>query len=343
MTGSLAVRGNKKPLGKSVVLHREGKGGGAKTCGSIARLAGAQRGASWGVQVRGTASEWREECARVSYKGPRDVIKTETPFGEVEWQASLLQGRCVFVESRTELGGRMKNIALENGVDVELGPHCIQGLGERATQNPIFTMDKELTPFADAWSLYLAAAGVRKSQQQVDLTARAGLSVVGYQPHTYLDDAAEYFTFDSTTGHPSEFVQPSEASSFIASADTNNFTFVGFSDANNFVTDQRGFKTIALAEAATILNANDSRLLLNHTLAGIPYSSSIVIIQTSQGVIEADYMLKTFFDEQSILAQKHLTEAEVTVLASSGDYLHDIHPALYIPSGEDGGLAEVSI
>lgn len=32
--------------------------------------------------------------------------------------------------------------------------------------------------------------------QQVDLTARAGLSVLGYKPRTYLDDAAEYYTYD---------------------------------------------------------------------------------------------------------------------------------------------------
>ncbi|KAF8530697.1 hypothetical protein JB92DRAFT_2825552 [Gautieria morchelliformis] len=136
---------------------------------------------------------------------------------------------------------------------------------------------------------YRLVARLRKSQQQVDLTARAGLSVVGYKPHTYLDDAAEYYTFDSTAGHLSEFVQPPEASSFIASADTNNFTFFAtYSLAYRHTTlkDQ----TIALAEAATILNASDSRLLLNHTVAGIQYSSSLVTIQTSQGVVEADYI-----------------------------------------------------
>ncbi|KAF8515278.1 hypothetical protein JB92DRAFT_2788994 [Gautieria morchelliformis] len=221
----------------------------------------------------------------------------------------------VIVEARTELGGRMQNIELGNGVNVELGPNWIQGLGEGATQNPIFTlalkdglkdvfsdfnnlttfdhngpvsMDKELNAFADAWSLYLAAAGARVRSAQVDLTARAGLSTVGYKPRTYLDDAAEYYTFDF------EFAQPPEASSFIASADNNNFTFLGFSSANNLVIDQRGFKTIALTEAATFLNASDSRLLLNHTVASIQYSSSGVTIETSQGVIQADYAICTF-------------------------------------------------
>ena len=80
----------------------------------------------------------------------------------------------------------MQDIALGNGVNVELGPNWIQGLGEGASQNPIFTlalkdglknvfsdftnlttfdhngpvnMDKELNAFSNAWALYLAAAG----------------------------------------------------------------------------------------------------------------------------------------------------------------------------------------
>jgi polyamine oxidase len=84
------------------------------------------------------------------------------------------------------VGGRMQDVALGNGVKVELGPNWVQGLGEGATQNPIYTlalkhklvdvfsdpdnlttfdnhgpvnMDPELDAFDDAWTSFLAAAG----------------------------------------------------------------------------------------------------------------------------------------------------------------------------------------
>lgn len=80
----------------------------------------------------------------------------------------------------------MQNVALGNGARVELGPNWIQGLGEGATQNPIFTlaikddlknifsdptnlttfdhngpvdMSSELDAFSNAWTSYLAIAG----------------------------------------------------------------------------------------------------------------------------------------------------------------------------------------
>jgi polyamine oxidase len=83
----------------------------------------------------------------------------------------------------------MQNVALGNGFKVELGPNWIQGLGEGAKQNPIFTlaieddpknifsdasnlttfnhdgpvdMSDELNAFSNAWTSYLAIAGVFK-------------------------------------------------------------------------------------------------------------------------------------------------------------------------------------
>lgn len=80
----------------------------------------------------------------------------------------------------------MQDVALGNGVRIELGPNWVQGLGEGKTQNPIYTlalkdnlrtvfsdfdnlttfdqngpvdMDKELDAFDDAWAAYLAGAG----------------------------------------------------------------------------------------------------------------------------------------------------------------------------------------
>ncbi|GJJ15506.1 hypothetical protein Clacol_009784 [Clathrus columnatus] len=214
----------------------------------------------------------------------------------------------VLVEARNELGGRMQDVTLNNGVTVELGPNWVQGLGEGATQNPIFTlalennlrsvfsdfdnlttfdnhgpvdMEEQLDRFDDAFASFLSGAG--------DLTARAGLSVTGYRPLTSLDDAAEYYTMDF------EYAQPPEETSFLAAAENNNFTFNGFSSENNLVVDQRGFKVIAQATAAKFLKASDPRLLLNHTVTQIVYSSNGVTIHTQQGVtINADYAICTF-------------------------------------------------
>ncbi|KAF8517406.1 amine oxidase [Hysterangium stoloniferum] len=222
----------------------------------------------------------------------------------------------VIVEGRHELGGRMQDVALANGVKVELGPSWIQGLGEGATQNPIYTlalknnltnvpsplsdlatfnnngpvnMEKELNAFSDAFSTYLAVAGERVLKEQGDLRARVGLSLSGYRPRTYLDDAAEYLMFDF------QFAYPPEETSFLASALNFNFTYNGFSPENNLVIDQRGFKTIALTEAASFLDRSDSRVLLGHTVTNIKYTSTGVTIHTQGGRrIEADYAICTF-------------------------------------------------
>ena len=80
----------------------------------------------------------------------------------------------------------MQDVALENGVKVELGPNWVQGLGTGATQNPIYRlalknkladvfsdfdnlttfdnhgpvdMDRELDAFDDAFASFLVAAG----------------------------------------------------------------------------------------------------------------------------------------------------------------------------------------
>ncbi|KIJ54504.1 hypothetical protein M422DRAFT_73503 [Sphaerobolus stellatus SS14] len=222
----------------------------------------------------------------------------------------------VIVEGRDALGGRMQDIQLGNGAHVELGPNWVQGLGQGATQNPIFTlalknnlknvfsdfdnlttfdnngpvdMDDELNAFDDAFASFLATAGGRVLKRQGDLTARAGLSVSGYKPRTFLDDAAEYYTMDF------EYAQPPEETSFLAAASNNNFTFNGFSAQNNLVVDQRGFKIIALNEAATFLNKTDARVHLSQFVTDISYSASGVTIKTKQGLtVQAEYAICTF-------------------------------------------------
>jgi polyamine oxidase len=64
----------------------------------------------------------------------------------------------------------------------------------------------------DAYDEFLVAAGARIPNNLFDLTARAGLSLIGQKPKTPHELAAEYFVFDFTDA------QTPEQTSFMASA-----------------------------------------------------------------------------------------------------------------------------
>jgi polyamine oxidase len=64
----------------------------------------------------------------------------------------------------------------------------------------------------DAFTAFSVAAGARVSNNLVDLTARAGYSMIGQKPKTPHEMAAEYFAFDFT------YAQTPEQASFLASA-----------------------------------------------------------------------------------------------------------------------------
>ena len=75
----------------------------------------------------------------------------------------------------------------------------------------------------------------------------------------------------------------------------NNLTFYQFSDANNFVIDQRGFNTLLKGIASTFLKKNDSRLLLNTIVTDVAYSKDGVTITNADGsCISAAYAICTF-------------------------------------------------
>lgn len=64
---------------------------------------------------------------------------------------------------------------------------------------------------------------------------------------------------------------------------------------NNFVHDQRGYNIFLHGEAATFLEADDSRLLLNTVVTDVHWGKSGVKIDNADGTcIEADYAICTF-------------------------------------------------
>jgi polyamine oxidase len=86
-----------------------------------------------------------------------------------------------------------------------------------------------------------------------------------------------------------------DESSLVFGAAVSNFTFLQFSDENNFVLDQRGHNVWIKGEASIFLEPNDPRLLLNTIVTNISYSDQGVIITNDDGsCIEADYAICTF-------------------------------------------------
>ena len=129
-----------------------------------------------------------------------------------------------------------------------------------------------------------------------DRSFRAALSLGGYNPVRDSEALAwEWFEMDF------EYAQTVEVTSEEFTIANYNSTYYGFSEVNNFVYDQRGYYTFLKGEAATYLEPNDPRLLLNTIVTNITYSSSGVIIHTKSndheatpGCIEASYALTTF-------------------------------------------------
>ncbi|KAI3338005.1 flavin-containing amine oxidoreductase-domain containing protein [Ustulina deusta] len=126
-----------------------------------------------------------------------------------------------------------------------------------------------------------------------DPTLRAGLSLIGWKPsqreYPAQSEAIEWWLYDGE-----QAVTP-EDSSLVFNAAVSNFTFVQFSDENNFVIDQRGHSAWIEGEASTFLSPNDKRLRLNTTVEGVAYGPDGVIVTTSDGsCVQADYAVCTF-------------------------------------------------
>lgn len=224
----------------------------------------------------------------------------------------------VIVEARGEIGGRMQTQQIGNNLTVERGPNWVQGTADPATGaiNPLWALrnkynlstyptdagdvtyyddtglqnySTQYNTFNDAYTPYLATAGARQSNNQVDLTARNGWSLSGWKPKDYVDRAVEYYLYDT------EYAEPPEVSSWIQSSNNYNYTFNNWTATNDFVIDPRGFKILAQNEANRFLKPNDPRLLLNHPVTKIAYTDNGVTVYTANGtVIQADYAICTF-------------------------------------------------
>ncbi|KAF1954940.1 polyamine oxidase [Byssothecium circinans] len=229
----------------------------------------------------------------------------------------------VIVEYKDDIGGRMFHANFGEDADgkpytVELGANWVQGLGTNGgPENPVWTFAQQynisntpsdyrsiltynetgpvdftslLDDFEDAYTSAEQHAGTILSENLQDLSFRAGLYQAGWKPKRNMAaQAVEWWEWDWETSFPPE------ESSFVFGSTGYNLTFRQFSEANNFVTDQRGFNTWLKGVASTFLKPNDLRLRLNTTVTSISHSDTgVTVVYEDGNCVKADYAICTF-------------------------------------------------
>ena len=142
-------------------------------------------------------------------------------------------------------------------------------------------------------SIFEQDAGTRLVENIQDRSVRAGLRSAGWNPAKAdsppAADAIEYWYWDW------EWSYIPEASSQIFGVTNYNVTYYQYSDDNQFVLDQRGFKAWLVEEAGTFLQQDDTRLRFDTVVTNITYSDTGVTVYNEDGsCIEADYAICTF-------------------------------------------------
>ncbi|KAI1102605.1 putative flavin-containing polyamine oxidase [Jackrogersella minutella] len=229
----------------------------------------------------------------------------------------------LIVERNDYVGGRLAHTEFGTKPDgtpyvVELGANWVQGLGtEGGPENPIWTLAKKhginstysnysailtyditgpndysglFDEFEAAYATLEQDAGYIITENLQDSSIRAGLSLAGWKPKQDMHaQALEWWEWDWETSWPPE------QSGLLFGITGYNLTYYQFSDANNFVWDQRGFNTMLIGEANEFLKPNDPRLLLNTIVKSIAYGPQGVTVQLDGGgCIEAQHAITTF-------------------------------------------------
>lgn len=126
----------------------------------------------------------------------------------------------------------------------------------------------------------------RQGKRQVDITGRAGLSILDWLPKTALQKLYEWYNVDFT------FAQPPEIISLY-----NTFSVSEEDDEDRLVIDQRGYKYIFEQELKEAFGGtlDDSRLHLNTLVQNVDYSDGSPRITTDKGTFVANkHVVVTF-------------------------------------------------
>ncbi|CAO3624193.1 unnamed protein product [Mucor hiemalis] len=221
----------------------------------------------------------------------------------------------ILVDAQSFIGGRVQHAPFGHS-HVELGANWIYGKG----RNPIYKMavqhglkttpnDKSnLAYFDDRGKLNNQSHGdeiyndfeqvkiklvdyaeKRMKRQQVDLSSRSALNLLGWKADSPLKAAVEYFNIDW------EFSEPAEMCSLEYATGTVDTVTGTYPSGNEFVVDERGFNYILNQESKKYLDEQDSRLMLNTLVTKVIYNDHNVTVLTSDGdIIIADYAICTF-------------------------------------------------
>ena len=144
--------------------------------------------------------------------------------------------------------------------------------------------------FKAAYDRVDKAAGLILNQSLPDGSFREALHDNDWDPTGDPQaQVVEYLSLDY------EYNESPEVSSQLFTIANCNSTYFGFSRANFFATDQRGFNRFIHGQASEFLAKDDSRLLLNTVVTEISYDEDGVVITDARGgCINADYAITTF-------------------------------------------------
>ncbi|KAI8072938.1 hypothetical protein BC940DRAFT_291977 [Gongronella butleri] len=222
------------------------------------------------------------------------------------------------IEAQANVGGRVVHQPFGRDSVVELGANWIYGKGK----NPIYKLakrhglktapsDKKNVAYftehgafprhqGDHWSHefektminMVKMADRRIEHDQVDLSSRTALQLLGWHPDAPIKAAVEYF------GINWELAEPAEACSLDYAAGTVDLVSGTFPLGNDFVIDQRGFNYVLQQEAGRLVLDNavhDPLFYFNTRVTRIEYTNGAVVVHTANGtVFEADYAICTF-------------------------------------------------
>ncbi|KAL9090251.1 MAG: hypothetical protein Q9159_002056 [Coniocarpon cinnabarinum] len=160
--------------------------------------------------------------------------------------------------------------------------------------------------YEDAYSIVEQDAGTILSENLLDQNAATAFTLAGWQPRRNMArQAVDWWQWDWEWAFP-----PTETSQVFGIVNYNT-TFYQYSDANNYVFDQRGYNTFICGLASEYLAPNDPRLLLNTIVTNITHAPDSVTVTTSDSrCFRARHAICTF--SLGVLQAAHAGDAPVS-------------------------------
>ncbi|KAL9058816.1 MAG: hypothetical protein Q9162_001540 [Coniocarpon cinnabarinum] len=160
--------------------------------------------------------------------------------------------------------------------------------------------------YEDAYSIVEQDAGTILSENLLDQNAATAFTLAGWQPRRDMArQAVDWWQWDWEWAFP-----PTETSQVFGIVNYNT-TFYQYSDANNYVFDQRGYNTFIRGLASEYLAPNDPRLLLNTIVTNITHAPDSVTVTTSDNrCFRARHAICTF--SLGVLQAAHVGDAPVS-------------------------------